>query len=279
MSDLLVLNLPLRLVAGQDINERPLPRWWGEAVHRLVVAVIASQGATLAEKLEANDGLKPFTASTLHGPFPKRRLDPDGEYHLRLTALDQQVADIFLEARETGVLKAGAEVELDFLKFQVQEKAEPEETLSYQTLANTLFASQPPPKRLTLRFTSPTVFKSGGKQVPYPIPDMVFGSLLEHWNASASAPTPLPDEARKYARECLKLTRFSLHSRVARLYGEPFHGFVGRASFTTLNYDRYWMSMMNMLAQYAYYAGVGAKTTLGLGQSKFIPEESPPPLA
>lgn len=276
MTDLLVLNLPVRLVEGQDIDGRPLPRWWGEAAHRLAIAVVASEEPNLAKKLDTSDGLKPFTISNLRGPFPEKRLDPDGLYRLRITALEQPLAEIFLQAQKTGALKAGEEVELDFLRFRVQEEAGLEESASYQTLTNSLFDSQPPSRRLTLRFSSPTMFKSNGRQFPHPVPDMVFGSLLEHWNSSASIPAPLPAEARKYARECLKLTRFDLHSRTVRLHGELFHGFVGRATFMTLNYDRYWMSMMTMLAQYAYFAGVGAKTTMGLGQACFVPDEPAP---
>jgi CRISPR-associated endoribonuclease Cas6 len=277
--DLLSLELHLRPAVDQPVDERPLPRWWGEAAHRLAIFVIASGDEALAKKLDASDGLKPFTTSNLRGPFPNGRLDPGALYKLRLTALDQKVADIFEAARKAGTLKTGANVELDFLRFQVQDEANGEAGpagATYQSLTNGLFAPEPPPHRLTLQFTSPTVFKSDGRQFPFPLPEMVFGSLLEHWNASESIPTPLPAEARKYARECLRLGRFDLHSRFLRLHGEPFHGFTGRVTFHTLNYDRYWMSMMAMLARYAAFAGVGAKTTMGLGQCYFVPETPAP---
>ena len=279
MTDLLSLELVMRLSEGQQMDERPLPKWWGEATHRLAITVLASCDETLARKLESSDGLKPFTTSNLRGPYKDGKLDPNAAYKVRLTALDQQVAGIFEAARTGGVLKAGADVELDFIRFQVKEEAKGDNGLAgttYQSLTNSLFAPQPPPRKLTLQFVSPTLFKSDGRQMPFPMPDMVFGSLLEHWNASASIPTPLPAEARKYARECLRLGRFDLHSRFLRLHGEIFRGFVGRVTFHTYNYDRYWMSMMAMLAQYATYAGVGAKTTMGLGQCYLVSQPSAP---
>jgi CRISPR-associated endoribonuclease Cas6 len=269
MTDLLAMELSLRLAEGQQIDERPIPRWWGEATHRLAISVIASCDPDLARKLESSAGLKPFTASNLRGPFKDGKLDPGAAYKLRLTALDRRVAEIFESARREGVLKPGAEVELDYLRFQVREAAKGETGLAsttYQSLTNSLFAPQPPPRKLILQFVSPTVFKSERRQMPFPMPDLVFGSLLDHWNASGSIPTGLPEEARKYARECLRPGRFDLHSRVLRLYGEVFRGFVGRVSFYTYTYDRYWMGMMAMLAEYSVYAGVGAKTTMGLGQ-------------
>jgi len=279
MSDLLALNLSMRLSEGQQIDDRPLPKWWGEATHRLAIKVIAGCDEALARNLESSNGLKPFTTSNLRGPFKDGKVDPNAAYRLRLTALSQKVAGIFEAARVGGALKAGEDVELDFIRFQVREEVKGEESLTattYQSLTNSLFAPQPPPRKLTLQFVSPTLFKSDGRQIPFPMPDLVFGSLLEHWNASDSIPTPLPAEARKYARQCLRLGRFDLQSRFLRLHGEVFRGFIGRVTFHTYNYDRYWMSMMAMLAQYATYAGVGAKTTMGLGQCYFVPEPPSP---
>lgn len=288
MTDLVSLELALRLADGQQPDGRPVPRWWGEATHRLAIQVIASCDEDLARKLESSAGLKPFTASNLRGPIRDGTLDPNATYRLRLTALDRPVAQIFQAARREGVLRAGAEVELDYVRFQVKDEpalaharsaGEAEEGLrgtTYQALTNSLFAPEPPPRKLTLQFVSPTVFKSESRPFPFPTPDLVFGSLLEHWNASSSIPTALPAEVRKYARECMRLGRFDLHSRVVRLYGDVFRGFVGRVSFHAYTYDRYWMGMIAMLARYAAYAGVGAKTTMGLGQCYLVAEPSAP---
>ena len=274
--DLLALDLTLRLVEGQSLEERPLPRWWGEATHRLAIATIASGDAALAAKLEGNGGLKPFTTSNLRGPFPGRRLDPQADYKLRLTALDRPVSEIFAAARDSGTLRDGAEVELDFVRFRVQGEAAPREEAGYQSLVNRLFASQPPPRKLTLQFLSPTLFRIDGRQFNFPLSDLVFGSLMEHWNASETVPSALPVELRRYARECLRPGRFDLRSRTLKMYNEVFTGSVGRVTFYSWNYDRYWMSMIDMLAQYASFAGVGTKTTMGLGQARFVPQPVEP---
>jgi CRISPR-associated endoribonuclease Cas6 len=272
MSDLLSLRIALNLAPGQDLDSRPIPKWWGEAAHKLAIAAIASRDPSLADELEKSAGLKPFTASNLRGRFPGGKVDPGTAYKIRFTALDKRVAEAFRAARETGILRGGETVELDFIQFQVKENDEVE-TADYQTLTNRLFSPEPPPRALTLEFFSPTMFRQGEKKpLPFPMPETVFGSLLDHWNASPSAPTKLPEEARQYARECLLMGRFDLHSRVLKMYGETFRGFIGRARFHTTNYDRYWMGIMTMLAQYATYAGVGAKTTMGMGQCSLLPE-------
>lgn len=278
--DLLSLRIPLLLAEGQDLNGRPIPKWWGEAAHQLTIKVIASQDVALAKELEASKAMKPFTVSNLRGRFPSGKIDPATAYKLRFTALDKRVADIFMAARTGGMLREGEKVELDFIQFRVPEvealiPIEMEGT-TYQSLTNILFSATPPPRTLTLDFFSPTLFKKGPQQVPYPMPELVFGSLLEHWNASPFVPTQLPEEARKYAFECMRVGRFRLESRTLKMFGETFRGFVGRVKFVTLNYDRYWMGIMTMLAQYAAFSGVGAKTTMGLGQCALLPESTNP---
>ena len=46
--DLLSLRVPLLLAEGQDLDGRPIPRWWGEAAHQLTIKVIASRDEALA---------------------------------------------------------------------------------------------------------------------------------------------------------------------------------------------------------------------------------------
>lgn len=281
MSDLLSLRIALKLAPDQNLDSRPIPKWWGEAAHKLAITAIASRDEALARELESSAGLKPFTVSNLRGRFPGGRIDPASLYKIRFSALNKRVAAAFESARNEGILRGGEIVELDFIKFQVKanEPNVPDEieTCDYQTLTNSLFSPQPPPRALTLEFFSPTMFRQGEKKpLPFPMPEMVFGSLLDHWNALPSVPTKLPEEARKYMQECLQLGRFDLQSRVLKMYGETFHGFVGKVRFHTINYDRYWMSIMTMLAQYANYAGVGAKTTMGLGQCALLPDRSAP---
>jgi len=118
---------------------------------------------------------------------------------------------------------------------------------------------------VSLQFASPTTFKSGEKHVPVPLPAWVFGSLLEKWNAFA--PVALPAEVRRFAEECLALTAYRLSTRMIPLKeGGLRAGAVGQARYTALNHDRYWLSLINLLADFALFAGVGAGTGMGLGQ-------------
>lgn len=251
-----------------------LPAMWGQAAHALLLRVIEERNPALSARLHDEEGLKPFTASTLMGSFAQGKPDLKQAYWLRFTSLLPETSAILLEAVEKGSLSPGRQVELERLPFQVVGVAtRPEESAwasltSYTELSGSLLmAAQPAPRRINLTFSSPTTFKSGGKHLPVPLPELVFGSLLERWNAFA--PVAFPPEARRYAQECLALARYDLSTRPVQVKGAGLRvGAVGQATYTTLNYDRYWMSLMMVLALFAQFSGVGAGTSQGLGQCR-----------
>jgi CRISPR-associated endoribonuclease Cas6 len=266
-----------------------------------------TQGQNLQSAIEnpkIENSIRPFTVSTLIGRFSGGSLDQERPYTLRLTAFSQPVADILMAAALSGPLSAGSTIELDYLPFQVeaiqpplapsptsnpqsaienlQSKIEnpqpPIENSSspwaayntYQELAAPLLLTrQAAPRQVTLSFTSPTTFKSGGMHVPVPLPGLTFGSLLDRWNAYA--PICFPPEARRYAEECLAISRYKLSSRSALVKrGGQRIGGVGEVTYTSLNYDLYWMSVIGVLAAFALFCGVGAGASMGLGQCRVI---------
>lgn len=275
-------------------SEHPLPPWWGRAAHALLLNVVHRYQPKLAEDLHEDNAIRPFTVSTLMGPFPNGDFDPGYPYTLRLTAYSEELAEVLCLAVREGPLSVGASIELDYYPFRIQRVlpslnpvSEPSErnlasiesspwacATNYQALsAPLLLGKQPAPRRLMLQFTSPTTFKSNEKHIPIPLPELVFGSLLERWNAFA--PIAFPPEARRYAAECLAIGRYHLSSRVVPTKGPGKRiGAIGRIGYTSLNYDRYWMSVMAVLSAFALFAGVGAGTTMGLGQCRQIEEES-----
>ena len=287
--DLLSLVLTLRLIS-QPAPGTVLPRWWGRAAHALLLNIFRQVNPELAKDLHKADNQRPFTVSTLIGRFPKGTLDRDELYTLRLTGMRKDVCAVLLEAAAGNLLSLGSILELDYLPFQVVSIA-PQELWSqadsgeresnpalktspwaavgtYQEIsAALLLAKEQAPRKVSLQFTSPTVFKSGGKHVPLPLPGLVFGSLLERWNQFA--PVTFPAEAKRYAEECLAVARYRLSSRVIHVKSRGMRiGAVGEITYTSLNYDRYWMSVIAVLAAFALYAGVGAGTSMGMGQCR-----------
>ena len=118
------------------------------------------------------------------------------------------------------------------------------QSMTYEDLsAPWLLGRETPARFIWMQFVSPTMFKVEGRHLPVPLPEQVFGSLLEKWNAFA--PVVFPPEARRYAKECLALSSYELRSRGAMLKeGGLRMGAVGRARYVATNFDRYWMSLV-----------------------------------
>ena len=277
MTDIDLLSTVIHLQPAPELppEDRPLPQWWGRAAHALLFQVIQAADPALSAALHQANNLRPFTVSNLMGRMPQGKLDPAGIYRLRFTALRSDVAAILWQAQQKGgLLAAGSELELDRIHFGVVEAPEGshpaawQAAASYQALSSAhLLAGQAPERRVCLLFTSPAVFKTKGAMQPLPLPGMVFGSLLNRWNDFA--PLALPAELRRYAEECLLISRFNLRSRPAVLQENALRvGAVGQVTCSTINYDRYWMSLVHALAAFSLFAGVGTGTSMGLGQCR-----------
>ena len=272
-----LVSLVLRL---RPLRPAPAPPPLGRAAHALLLAALTDQDPALSEAAHKGDGPRPLTASSLLGPR-RQGLSPEHDYALRFTALQPDLARALLAAAEAGRLAPGQRLVLAEVPLQVEGAARaPEEhpwaaQTTYEALsAPWLLARQSPGRRLRLRFTSPTTFRTRGMHLPLPLPELVFGSLLNRWNAFA--PVRLPEGVRRFAAECLAITRYRLQSRAAPVKeGGVRVGAVGWVEYLALNPDRYWLSLIHLLGGFTLYAGVGAGTTMGLGQARLEPPGGP----
>jgi CRISPR-associated endoribonuclease Cas6 len=254
------------------------PAVLGRAVHAWFLDRIAGVDARLSDRLHESGGPRPFTVSNLWGPRRARggqvMLDPERPCWLRFTGLTGEVS----AAIERALPAVGERLALAGIPFRVAALATgPGEhpwagRAGYADLVQryTLAAGRHP-DGVTLRFASPTVFRSGGRDLPMPLPHLVFDGYLRKWNAFS--PLALPDEARRYAEECVALGRFKLRSHLVSFEqgGKGAHvGFTGEVRFRFLVGDAYWTRVMTLLAGYAFWAGTGYRTTVGLGQTQAV---------
>ncbi len=288
--DLLSLVLTLR-----PTQTAPLPPRLGRAAHAIFLAHIAARDAALAEALHAGEGPRPFTCSELIGARRGERLvAPEQTYTLRYTALAADVAAVLAAAFAPGdaltfegvtftveTLETGTGANDDPPESKIQN---PKSKISspwaacddYQSLAarHLLPAGPAPENAWTLLFASPTAFKTQGQTQPLPLPGLVFGSLARRWNAFA--PVALPEEGvQRYAEEMVVVSRFGLRSAPGwdRGHGEQRGlriGCIGKATYRAQNRDRYWLAVFELLAEFARYAGVGAQTVMGMGQTRRV---------
>jgi len=105
--------------------------------------------------------------------------------------------------------------------------------------------------------------------MPLPLPELVFGSVLDRWQPFS--PVALHPDVRRVAAEAVVLSRHRLRTRgMPHKEGMVQIGFTGQAIFSALSRDQYWLNVLQLLAAFAFYSGVGYLTAAGFGQVRRI---------
>jgi CRISPR-associated endoribonuclease Cas6 len=117
-----------------------------------------------------------------------------------------------------------------------------------------------------LIFLSPTTFRSGGRRnILLPEPSLVFKSLATRW--TAFAPLSLVLDITESDISAVRLSAYRLSTRLLDFGNYQETGFYGTASFHILEgATPDTVHKLQLLASFAFFSGIGAKTTMGMGQ-------------
>lgn len=118
---------------------------------------------------------------------------------------------------------------------------------------------------LPLRFFSPTFFRRKGVHYPLPEPRLVLEGLLRRFEALF--PLPIPEGVREALLERTTVRWFEGKTVRAEAEVEAV-GFVGRVVYHLPKATEEELAWLWALGRFAFYAGVGAKTSLGFGRAK-----------
>lgn len=269
-----------KLIAGRlelrVPEEMAVPADQHRAAYWLFMQLVQSLNPALAEELRRPATLRPFTVSNLLCPGAYRRrgqlwLTPEQPCYLRFTALNDPVAEVLEELPDQlpPLLDLG---ETTFESVELSLVDDPEARTgrsSYAGIIERSFYEDSLPSNLFgLNFLSPTMFRTEGQPLPLPIPRLVFGSLLQRWNAFS--PGPLADDSRLFAELSLKLGYYHTRTRTVLLDQEHQTGFIGPVEFRATSRDRFYLQTLATLCDFSFYAGVGYKTTAGFGQAEAL---------
>jgi CRISPR-associated endoribonuclease Cas6 len=144
----------------------------------------------------------------------------------------------------------------------------------------------PPLHKLSMEFVSPTTFQVRGMAMPLPIPANVFGSLKNRWEMMTGA--TVADDLAAFIDYYVMLTQHEICTRIMRFKKrQPEVGFTGNVSYEIRRYSSYLQKQdstladrlenqyddlshwVGLLADFAFYGGVGSKTTQGMGMVSF----------
>jgi len=240
-----------------------------ECIYKLFLNVIDREDKKLAEEIRNLKEEIPITLS----PFLKGVKFSKGQTHLfpkekeyvtfRITYLKEEVLEPILkgfaslseEKRPVDLGNGRVLIE----KVDIQKAIHANFTSFKEILLNAKEENT-----IILEFCSPTFFEIKGENKLFPLPELVFSSLLKKWNAFSE--TKIPKEIEKEF-EKIRVTRFRLKTELVNFSKYKIIGFVGKVVYELPEtIDKEIKNTINALADFAFYSGVGYKTTMGMGQ-------------
>lgn len=281
----LLASFDVRVYAGDEVS---LPHPCGHLVHALALNLIREADASLAEQLHQPRKYQPFTASTLYGRGVRHRTPGAGgqgspsidqrtvtipkyaEVRLRLTTLSFQVhealsAALYQRLAARGNLTLGGS---EFQLLDVFSEPNPERhSLGQIATYGDLLKAASPSDGVGLRFLSPTTFRQSGRNLPLPLPAQVFEGLARRW--TFFSPVPLPAPVDDSFLPDLVVSSATLSTRFWHYPDYTLCGSVGWCTYRLLGkHTDEERSALALLADFAFFAGVGYKTTMGMGQCR-----------
>jgi len=239
--------------------------------HALLLNLVSQFNSSLSTRLHDEPGYRPFTVSPLRGlTISEGRviLRRDQPCYLRVTLFDggslwHQLCAHFLEAGPVYVQLGDAVLRL--IRILSTPNHDPKGwvgTTDWQTLF-----TLPAKRSLTMHFASPTAFSWGDRRfVLFPIPFLLWESLLHAWNRYAPECFRVERQGlREFLLNNVRMTKCSLRTKTLYFPNYTQKGFVGSCSYLIKAPDDD-AALLTTLAAFAYYAGVGYKTTMGMGQ-------------
>ncbi len=244
--------------------ERALPPWLGRAAQAWLLNTVREAAPELADRLHGGHSRRPYTVSAPRGDPP----------WLRITSVSGDLTGLLLEnilPRLDQLNLAGIEIGVTSVETQGHVWAG---HTDFESLAREAFDSSNPHPAPAFEFATPTAFHQHGLSVPLPLPLLVYGSLIQAWNHFS--PLPLPVRLDDFLQTSVGISRHRIATRMVHFGETEQHvGFVGEASYiflpvekTSYSPDDYRQRLhtIELLTRFAFYVGVGVRTTVGMGQ-------------
>ncbi|MDB9316013.1 CRISPR-associated endoribonuclease Cas6 [Spirulina sp. CS-785/01] len=244
----------------------------GRHIHALFLSLVNAVDAELSEQLHQSQGNKPFTTSPLqtynqnnapllqwHHPKPIPKGTP---CWVRVSLLDEgmfsRLTQLWLNLNLERPWHLGP---TDLQITSILGTPQAEQPWANACLYEQLYEEASSEERnLSFLFATPMAFRQGKYDTAFPQQESVFNSLRSRWNKYSGIELP------ELALENLYPSFFNIHTEMVMDARSKFIGCVGELTYRFLGKtDGETVKQVNALADFAVYAGVGRKTTMGMG--------------
>lgn len=222
----------------------------------------------LSQVLHDGSVLRPYSLSLFQPNLGVECHKPMKKVVVRIACLEDKIYPALLKMALNT--KQNSYLQFNGVNFQISHLATTDERsfswvgfTSYQDLLAKAESSQKQ-NFISLDFASPTVFRQGEKDIPVPMPEYVFGGLARRWNAIANIPELVPTDILDAFAECVTINQFRGETITVDI-GDKLKktGVTGEFTYRIINPKvAFWC---HLLAEVAFFSGLGAKTSRGLG--------------
>lgn len=275
-------------------------KFLGRAAHKLFLLMLTKAGelsgrqeyVKLSNELHKLDAALPFTVSDLF-------TDNATHFWMRITGLDVRMSaalDVMAQ-----VLPRRAEVDGWNVDFGLLSQHDWAAQTTYEDFVRDHW-KYPAKHRLTLEFITPTAIKSAGVSRPFPDPALVFRLLYERLLKLDGLRLPFtPDvtSLETFAQYYVEIADYEINCVEVEMKG-PTKAFCGAVTYRVLetndafekrartrrdkhgdgsliaawedihlNHGQY-ARLLNLLAHFAFFSGVGSKTGQGMGMVRLL---------
>lgn len=242
------------------------PPTLSRALHALVLKWLTLGNPSIAEAVHASQN-SPLTISGLLGNRRQGGVRVGDYFYFRIGLLDGSLIQPLIQGFESSETES---LLLADFPFVLRNMYALPGTHPLAGAADYILLSNPPQvlTEIELHFLSPTSFKQNQNVQTFPLPELVFNSLLRRWNHFA------PQEYHFDNCEWNSLvTAYELKTYALKMEGGKEVGAQGwvRYRFNHLEIAR----IATILANFAFFAGVGRKTAMGMGQTQLIIQNYP----
>jgi CRISPR-associated endoribonuclease Cas6 len=219
---------------------------FNRAIHALCFHWLALADKDLAETLHGKENV-PITLAL-------KPLKSKQQLYLRIGVLQKDILAPLLWGLSQDL---GEVITLADVPYRLGKSVEIVKSFNFQDLLNI-----PAQQEISLQFISPTSFKQSQIIQPFPLPELVFNSLLRRWNAFA------PDTLKLPAMEWQGMTT-ACEIRTKTLKIKANHE-IGSIGWVRYRFPVEQAQIATTLAYFAEFAGVGRKTAMGMGQVRLV---------
>lgn len=235
----------------------PRPRGLlGVPLHGLVFAALERVNPALSARIHAAE-VKPFRV----GAAQWQDVEGGALVRFLLGVLDDELTDVLIGAFPTGSVQGDEEVTLRGEVLEVEVLARESYGALYARHAGSTSG-----RNIHLRFTTPTTFQATGLDMPFPVPKTVFYGLQRRWETFSDL--RFGEDLNGWVGRAVRVQDFQLRPRSVYfkgMRGSALTACVGEVQFTFARPGDIEPAFVRLLADYANFAGVGYKTTYGLG--------------